>query len=208
MTVECEVGDWTHVARDMNVWSWTLQKRRITWKEKKLTRWATINLWIINPLCGATQPFRGSPDYLHEGNPPVRPPLPKQGCWQRKFLISCFVCICHCFVIGASQTTWQSRWLSRYSDVLRADVPKIIRAHSDAPEAHTASCAMWTGSISHRKSVRGVALVCTAIPLPPFCAFMACNRAAFTFTRTAVYACCWNQYSTRRSALTPFWAKN
>jgi len=196
-------GDWTHVAQDMDVSSWTLKKRRVTWKETKLTSWATIYLWITNPLCGATQPFSSSPDYLHEGSPPVRLPLPKQRCWQRKFLISCFVCICHCFVIGATRTTWQPRWL-------RPDVPKIIRAHSDEPEAHTASCAMWTGSISQRKSVRGVALNAhslvysyTATPLPPFCAFM-----ARTFIRTAVYACHCNQYSTRRSAFTQFWVKN
>ena len=190
MTLECGVGDWTDVAQHMDVSSWALKKRRVTWKE--VIRWATISLWIMNPLCRATQPFSSSPGYLHEGNSRVRPPALKQGCWQRKFLISCFVCICHCFVIGASQTTWQPRWLSRYSDVLRADVPKIIRAHSDETEAHTAPCAMWTGSLSQRKSVRGVALnahplVCTAIRLPPFCAFTASNRAAFTFTWTAVY---------------------
>jgi hypothetical protein len=130
--------------------------------------------------------------YMRESSSKATPL--KQGCWQRKFLISCFVCTCHCFVTGASQTTWKPQWLSRYSDVLRVDVPKIIWAHSDEPEAHTASCAMRTGSISQRKSVRGVAqnahpLVCTAIPLPPFCAVMACNRAAFTFNRPAVYAC-------------------
>ena len=76
------------------------------------------------------------------GNPRVRPPLPKQGCWHRKFLISCFVCICHCFVIRATRTTWQPRWLSRYSDVLRADVPKIIRAHSDELEAQCFLCSV------------------------------------------------------------------
>jgi len=155
MKVECEVGEWTHVAQDTIL---NTKETSGNMKETKLTSWATINLWIMNPLCGAAEQFSSSPDCLREGNPRVRPTLLKQGCWQRKFLISCFVCICHCFVIGATRTTWQTRWLSRYSDVLRANVPKIIRAHSDELVAHTASCAMWTGSISQRKSVRGVAL--------------------------------------------------
>jgi hypothetical protein len=81
--------------------------------------------------------------YLHEGNPQVRPPnATKTGMLAEEISHLLFCCICHCFVTGASQTTWQPRWLSRYSDVLRAGVPKIIRAHSDEPEDHIASCAM------------------------------------------------------------------
>ena len=88
----------------------------------------------------------------------MKPLLLKQSRWQRKFLTSCFVCVCHCCVTGATQTVWRPRWLSRYSHLPLAGRPEIFRAVQTEPEADPTYRTISTGSSSQAQSGWGVGL--------------------------------------------------